>query len=91
MKKIMITTAAVMLCCAMTGQAQTFNPIVEDSVDFVIEGTATKETTTVYVAECPDVKEHRKGFNVSDRHFRITIRQPLHKFMKIYEKDAYLR
>lgn len=88
MKRFMITPA-VMLCCAMAGQAQTFTPIVEDSIDFVIEGTATKETTTVYVAECPDVKEHRKGFNVSDGHFRITIRQPLHKFMKIYEKDRY--
>ena len=55
---------AIILCCAMAGQAQTFTPIVEDSIDFVIEGTTTKETTTIYVEECPDIKEHRKEFNV---------------------------
>ena len=78
---------AIILCCAMAGQAQTFTPIVEDSIDFVIEGTTTKETTTIYVEEYPDIKEHRKEFNVSDGHFRITIRQPLHKFMEIREKN----
>ncbi|MBR5395932.1 MAG: redoxin domain-containing protein [Bacteroidaceae bacterium] len=87
MKKTILTMS--LAAVAMTGPAQTFTPIVEDSVDFVIEGTTTKETTTVYVDECPYIKEHRKEIKVSDGHFRITMRQPLHKFMEIRERNKY--
>ena len=36
---------------AVTGQAQTFIPVVEDSIDFVIEGTVSEGADSVCMNE----------------------------------------
>ena len=46
MNKQTIITALLALV-AMAGQAQTFTPIVEDSIDFVITGTTTSSHDSV--------------------------------------------
>ena len=42
----------VLALVAMAGQAQTFTPIVEDSIDFVITGTTTSSHDSVAMFPC---------------------------------------
>ena len=44
-KKTIIT--ALLALAALTGQGQTFTPVVEDSIDFVITGKTTAQTDSV--------------------------------------------
>ena len=44
-KKSIITILFALV--AMAGQAQTFIPVVEDSIDFVIEGTVSEGADSV--------------------------------------------
>ena len=66
---------------AVTGQAQTFIPVVEDSIDFVIEGTVSEGADSVCMNERPYTVP--LWFPVHNKHFRIAVRQPLHKFLQI--------
>ena len=61
---------------AVTGQAQTFIPVVEDSIDFVIEGTVSEGADSVCMNERPYTGP--LWFPVHNKHFRIAVRQPLH-------------
>lgn len=49
-KQIIIT--ALLALVAMAGQAKTFTPIVEDSIDFVITGTTTSSHDNVAMFPC---------------------------------------
>ena len=49
-KKTIITI--LLALAAMAGQAQTFTPVVEDSIDFVITGTTTSNNDSVATFPC---------------------------------------
>ena len=49
-KKAIITILLAVV--AMAGQAQTFTPVVEDSIDFVITGTTTSNNDSVATFPC---------------------------------------
>ena len=51
MKKTIITILLALV--AMAGQAQTFIPVVGDSIDFVIEGTVSEGADSVCMEERP--------------------------------------
>ena len=67
------------------GQEHVFVPVVNDTIDFVIEGTASEGADTVYLDERPYVDY--KEYPVEDGHFRIVARQPLHKFLQIEDGE----
>ena len=75
---------------AVTGQAQTFIPVVEDSIDFVIEGTVSEGADSVCMNERPYTGP--LWFPVHNKHFRIAVRQPLHKFLQIEDgRDGWMQ
>lgn len=80
MKKKTIISALLALV-ATTGLAQVSTPVVNDTIDFVIEGTAGNGADSIYFKERP-YTETRK-YPVRGEHFRIVTRQPLHKFIQI--------
>ena len=83
-KKIIIT--ALLALVAITGQAQTFTPIVEDSIDFVITGTTTTEDDSITWWPCaPWGRDHLEP--TRDGKFRVTGRLPRHTFIQI--EDLY--
>lgn len=74
----------------VTGQAQTFIPVVEDSIDFVIEGTVSEGADSVCMNERPYTGP--LWFPVHNKHFRIAVRQPLHKFLQIEDgRDGWMQ
>ncbi len=72
----------VLALVAMAGQAQTFTPIVEDSIDFVITGTTTSSHDSVAMFPCAPHGKTMK-FPIVDGKFKVTGRQPLHTFIQI--------
>ena len=75
---------------AMAGQAQTFIPVVGDSIDFVIEGTVSEGADSVCMEERPYTGP--LWFPVHNKHFRIAVRQPLHKFLQIEDgRDGWMQ
>lgn len=91
MKKKAIITAMLALvvfagCKQETKeQEHVFVPIVNDTIDFVIEGTASEGADTIYLDERPYVDY--KEYPVENGHFRIVARQPLHKFLQIEDGE----
>ena len=83
MKKII---TALFTCCAIAGWGQTFKPVVEDSIDFVIEGTVGNGVNKVILKALSErvVDTPGQAFPVNDGHFRIVTRQPLHKFLIVF-------
>ncbi len=75
-----ISIALFML--AVCGQAQTFQPIIEDSIDFVITGTTTSQYDSLVVFPCAP---HGQGveYPVVDGQFRVAGRYPRHSFIQI--------
>ena len=81
-KKTIIT--AVLALVAMTGRAQTFTPIVEDSIDFVITGTTPSPTDSVGVfLPCNMSCLGLFKFPLIDGQFRVTGRLPRNTFVQI--------
>ena len=76
------TLTALLALVAMTGQAQTFTPVVEDSIDFVIMGTTSSTHDSVSVFPCAphgrDVK-----YPITDGKFKVTGRYPRNTFIQI--------
>ena len=72
----------VLALVAMAGQAQTFTPIVEDSIDFVITGTTTSSHDSVAMFPCAPHGETVKS-PIVDGKFKVTGRQPRHTFIQI--------
>ena len=66
-------------------QEHVFTPVVHDTIDFVIEGTASEGADTIYLDERPYVDY--KMYPVENGHFRIVARQPLHKFLQIEDGE----
>ena len=79
-KKTIIT--ALLPLVAMAGQGQTFTPIVEDSIDFVITGTTTSSHDSVAMFPCAPHGESMK-FPVVDGRFKVTGRLTRHTFIQI--------
>ena len=79
-KKTIIT--AMLALVAMAGQGQTFTPVVEDSIDFVITGTTTSSHDSVAMFPCAPHGDIMK-FPIVDGKFKITGRQPRHTFIQI--------
>ena len=100
-KKTIITTfptfrrlpvAFLLALVTLAGQGQetkvqehVFAPVVNDTIDFVIEGTASEGADTIYLDERPYVDY--KEYPVEEGKFRITVRQPLHKFLQIEDGE----
>ena len=79
-RKTIIT--ALLALVAMAGQTQTFTPVVEDSIDFVITGTTTSSHDSVVMFPCAPHGDIMK-FPIVDGKFKITGRQPRHTFIQI--------
>ena len=79
-KKTIITILFALV--AMVGQAQTFNPVVEDSIDFVITGTTTSSHDSVAMFLCAPHGKIEK-FPIVGGKFKVTGRQPRHTFIQI--------
>ena len=80
MKKYII--AALLALVTMTGQGQTFTPVVEDSIDFVITGTTTSSHDSVAMFTCAPYGDTVK-FPIINGKFKVTGRQPRHTFIQI--------
>ena len=79
-KKTIITILFALV--AMAGQGQTFTPVVEDSIDFVITGTTTTEDDCITWWPCAPWGSDRL-VPVEDGKFSITGRLPRHTFIQI--------
>ncbi len=79
-RKTIITILLTLV--AMVGQAQTFTPIVEDSIDFVITGTTNSSHDSVAMFPCAPHGKTMK-FPIVDGKFKVTGRQPRHTFIQI--------
>ena len=66
----------------LTGQAQTFTAHLEDSIDFIISGTATSQHDSVAAFPCAPHGEIKK-FPIVDGAFTVTGRLPRHTFLQI--------
>lgn len=96
MKKQTIIAAMLALVCLTSCkqeskvQEHVFIPVVNDTIDFVIEGTASEGADTIYLDERPYVGY--KEYPVEDGKFRICVRQPLHKFLQIEDgEDGWMQ
>ena len=79
-KKTIITLLLAMT--AFIGHGQTFTPVIEDSVDFVITGTTTSQYDSLGVFPCAPHGQH-VGYPVVDGQFKVTGRLPRHTFIQI--------
>ena len=82
--------AALFAAFAMVGQAQTFTPVVEDSIDFVITGETTEATDTVVWWVCAPYMHRDIDLEVpvQNGHFRIEGRLPRHYFVQIGDDEG---
>ena len=91
MKQTIIVAALAMICMAGCKQEtrekeeHVFVPIVNDTIDFVIEGTVSEGADSIYLDERPYVDY--KEYPVENGKFRIVARQPLHKFLQIEDGE----
>ncbi|MBP5513466.1 MAG: TlpA family protein disulfide reductase [Bacteroidaceae bacterium] len=73
---------ALLALVAMAGQGQTFTPIVEDSIDFVITGTTATEADSITWWPCaPWGSDHLVP--VENGQFRVAGYLPRHTFIQI--------
>lgn len=89
MEKQIITILLALV--AVTGQAQEFTPIVEDSIDFVIIGTTNLKIDSVMWWQCaPYPQGVSKDYYVpvKDGRFRIEGRLPRHIFIQIGDDEG---
>lgn len=89
MKKQTIITVLFALV-ALTGRAQTFTPVVEDSINFVITGTTPSPGDSVYMWPCAPFG---KDMNVVLRNgqFRVAGRLPRNTFFQICDDLGSLK
>ncbi len=73
---------ALLALVAMAGQGQTFTPVQEDSIDFVITGTTIAQTDSVAMFPCAPHGKTVK-FPIVGGKFKVTGRQPRHTFIQI--------
>ena len=67
---------------AIAGYGQSFTPIVEDSIDFVITGTTTSTNDSVSAFPCAPYEPGMK-FPIRDGKFTVTGRMPRNSFVQI--------
>ena len=84
-KKAIITILLAVV--AMAGQAQTFTPVVEDSIDFVITGTTTSNNDSVATFPCAPHGQSVK-FPIQDGRFTVTGRLPRNTFFQIGDYEG---
>ena len=69
---------------AIVGQAQKFTPVVEDSIDFVINGTTTSTEERVAVFPCATFTNWKRvHYPITDGQFKVMGRMPRHTFIQI--------
>lgn len=71
----------------MTLQGQTFTPLVEDSVDYVITGTTNSTYDSVVVFPCAPYGDRMK-FPIRDGKFTVKDRKPRHMFVQIGDNEG---
>ena len=79
-KRTIITILLALV--VLTGQAQTFTPVVEDSVDFVITGTTTSNNDIVSTFSCVP-RGQRVDYPIKNGRFTVTGRLPRNTFLQI--------
>ena len=84
-KKTIITILLALV--AMAGQSQTFTPVVEDSIDFVITGTTTSNNDSVATFPCAPHGQSVK-FPIQDGRFTVTGRLPRNTFFQIGDYEG---
>ena len=84
-KKTIITILLALV--TMVGQAQTFTPVVEDSIDFVITGTTTSNNDSVATFPCAPHGQSVK-FPIQDGRFTVTGRLPRNTFFQIGDYEG---
>ena len=84
-KKTIITILLAVV--AMAGQSQTFTPVVEDSIDFVITGTTTSNNDSVATFPCAPHGQSVK-FPIQDGRFTVTGRLPRNTFFQIGDYEG---
>jgi len=88
-KKPIITILLALV--AVTGQAQEFTPVVEDSIDFVITGTTNTKVDTVTWWQCapyPQGVSKNYFVPVKDGRFCVEGRLPRHIFIQIGDDEG---
>ena len=84
-KKTIITILLALV--TMAGQAQTFTPVVEDSIDFIITGTTTSNNDSVATFPCAPHGQSVK-FPIQDGRFTVTGRLPRNTFFQIGDYEG---
>ena len=72
---------------AISGQAQTFTPVVEDSIDFVVTGTTTSKSDSVVSSPCAPYGQRVK-FPIKNGRFTVTGRMPRNTFFQIGDYEG---
>ena len=72
---------------AISGQAQTFTPVVEDSIDFVVTGTTTSKSDSVVSFPCAQYGQRVK-FPIKNGRFTVTGRMPRNTFFQIGDYEG---
>ncbi|WP_052342045.1 peroxiredoxin family protein [Xylanibacter brevis] len=67
---------------AISGQAQTFTPVVEDSIDFVVTGTTTSNNDIVSTFSCVP-RGKSVDYPIKNGRFTVTGRLPRNTFFQI--------
>ncbi len=78
---------SVLTLVAVAGQGQTFTPVVEDSIDFVITGTTTSSNDSVSSFPCTPIGRRVK-FPIQDGRFTVTGRLPRNTFFQIGDYEG---
>ena len=82
MKQTIITILLALF--AIVGQAQEFTPVVEDSIDFVINGTTTSTEDSVAAFPCATFTNWKRlRYPITDGRFKVAGRMPRHTFIQI--------
>ena len=84
-------------CHRQEKKEQITTPAQCDSIDYLIEGTASKGADSVYFKVRPYAKDENdrityQTYPVSNGHFSFTVRQPLNKFIQIEDgNDGWMQ
>ena len=84
-KQVIITFLLTLV--AMTSQGQTFTPVVEDSIDYIITGMTTSTYDSVAVFPCAPHGQVKK-FPIRDGWFTVKDRKPRHMFVQIGDNEG---
>ena len=89
MKQTIITALLALVTQTGWAQEKVFQPMVADTINFIIEGWAREGADSICMRERPYTE--RRMCPVQNGRFRILTRQPLYKFIQIEDyMDGYM-